>query len=502
LARVENSIGRALREGTGHPRAALGNYLAALDAASRQLESAPDNAIARRDYNFALARVFTLIRDARLEPWSKPLPVGDYTLVPPAVPPGRPEWSPDLYEFLPADQLVVRGTYVTKRIVKDGIGAPLVARRAEARADARAEFVMDRPYYGVTALARFEGNRCFLSFADPLAPEEVKVGSRKFPLAADYTAPLAVMLADTRPKKLELVRLLRPEKFAETAQITRLQPYAPKKTVVICVHGLMDSPATWIPLLNELRGDKEIRAHYQFWFYSYPSGYPYPYSAAIFRRELDAVEKKLQVRKPIVLIGHSMGGIIGRLMVTDSGDSIWLSLFGKKPAQTPLSNHARKLLTESLIFNHRPEVGRVIFIAAPHRGSHLASNWLGRLGSSLVKGPRTLVAMGKEIRHVLTLDVGALKMDRIPNSVDTLAPNNRFVKAINKVPLTCGIPYHTIAGDRGRGDTPNSSDGVVPYWSSHLEGAESELIVPSSHSAHQNPQAIQEVLRILKRHEQ
>jgi hypothetical protein len=81
--------------------------------------------------------------------------------------------------------------------------------------------------------------------------------------------------------------------------------------------------------------------------------------------------------------------------------------------------------------------------------------------------------------------------------VDTLAPTNRFVIAINKIPITPGIPYHTIMGDRGRGDAPNSSDGIVPYWSSHMEGAESELIVPSAHPAHQNPEAIAEVRRIL-----
>jgi hypothetical protein len=60
------------------------------------------------------------------------------------------------------------------------------------------------------------------------------------------------------------------------------------------------------------------------------------------------------------------------------------------------------------------------------------------------------------------------------------------------------VRYNTIIGDRGRGDSPNSSDGVVPYWSSHMNGAQSEHIVPSGHGAHQNPQAIAEVLRILK----
>jgi hypothetical protein len=53
-------------------------------------------------------------------------------------------------------------------------------------------------------------------------------------------------------------------------------------------------------------------------------------------------------------------------------------------------------------------------------------------------------------------------------------------------------------GDRGRGDTPNSSDGIVPYWSSHLPGAQSDLIVHSDHGAQYNPEAIREVARILK----
>ena len=52
-------------------------------------------------------------------------------------------------------------------------------------------------------------------------------------------------------------------------------------------------------------------------------------------------------------------------------------------------------------------------------------------------------------------------------------------------------------GDLGKGDAPNSSDGVVPYWSSHMDGAKSELIVSSGHAAHQNPKAIEEVHRIL-----
>jgi hypothetical protein len=99
---------------------------------------------------------------------------------------------------------------------------------------------------------------------------------------------------------------------------------------------------------------------------------------------------------------------------------------------------------------------------------------------------------------ILTVDPAALQLNRLSNSIDTLAPNGRFVMEINKFPIAPGIPFHSIIGDRGKGDTPNSSDGVVAYWSSHLDGAQSELIVPANHSAPRNPQAIAEVRRILK----
>ncbi len=499
LAKAEQAFAKARQASRGQRLAALGSYLEALDIASRELHRNPGNAAAVRAYNFALHRVFEIVRDAPLDPWTKPLRVpaanGEYVLT--HAPDPRPEWNPSLYEFTPTDELRIRGTYMKERVTKAGLGAALVARRREVRHDARAEFIPDRPYYGVTALAKFEGRRCVISFVDPLATDQVSVEGRRFPLAADFSAPLAVMLADARPKKLELAWLLRPEKYAETARIARLQPYDPNKTVVLCVHGLADTPATWAPLLNAMRADADIRRHYQFWFYNYPSGYPFPYSAAIMREKLDAVERRFTLRKPMVLIGHSMGGCISRLMITDSGDKIWLGTFGKPPGQLPLSTQSREAFTKSLIFRHRSEVGRAIFIATPHRGSDLAGQWFGRLASSLVRAP-TLLLIGQEVRGLVTPDPAGLRLNRIGNSVDTLAPNNRFVKLLKTIPITPGIPYHSIVGDRGKGDTPNSSDGVVPYWSSHMAGAQSELIVPSNHNAHQNPQAIAEVRRILK----
>jgi hypothetical protein len=87
---------------------------------------------------------------------------------------------------------------------------------------------------------------------------------------------------------------------------------------------------------------------------------------------------------------------------------------------------------------------------------------------------------------------------RLPNSVSGLSPKNPSLKIVNSATMT--VPYHSIIGDRGKGDSPNSTDGVVPYWSSHLDGAKSELIVPGPHGSQDLPQTIAELKRILRLH--
>jgi len=307
-----------------------------------------------------------------------------------------------------------------------------------------------------------------------------------------------MLIARERPERLGFARVINPQKYADTTRLTQLQPFDPARTPVIFVHGLQETPASWTPMIDSLRNDPWIREHYQFWVYSYPSGYPYPYSAALFRQDLDGIDRAFPNHKRVVLIGHSMGGMICRLMITDAGEKIWRDFFSTPPAKTPLASDTRKLLEESLVFSHRPDVQRVIFISTPHRGSKLASGGIGRIGAALVRTPRLFTSVYTSTKPLLVSDPAARTLKRMPNSVDTLEPNDRFVQAVDKLPITRGIPYHSIMGDRGRGNTPNSSDGVVPYWSSHLDGAQSELIVDSGHDAETNPEAIKEVGRILK----
>jgi pimeloyl-ACP methyl ester carboxylesterase len=498
-----SELNQAEKLSSSQPLQALGEYLEAADQAAQALKAHPANDDARHAYNYAVARVVDLVEAQSLKPWERPVtvpaPNGPYLLS--GVIGSRPDRNPSNFTIIPADRITIGGTYLTQRVTVEGVGAPTVAVGREEKKDFRETLASRRLYANVTAIVSFHGHKAQLLFYPAFATEKVSLDGKSFPMAADFTAATAVGLTRERPEKLGLIRMLRPEKYADTARLTRLQPYDPNRIPVIFIHGLQDTPASWAPMINALYADPEIRRRYQFWVYSYPSGYPYPYSASLLRKELDGVAKAFPDRKPIVLVGHSMGGLVSRLMITDAGDRIWRDYFGKSPSETNIQGSTRQLLEDSLIFNHRPEIARVIFICAPHRGAPMGANWIGRIGIMLIKMPLAVASVPVHVVHAAMVpDPAAEQMTRIPTSIDTLSPNNRFVKEVNELPTVPDVPFHTIEGDRGRGDAPNSSDGVVPYWSSHLKGARSELIVPSNHSAPRNPQAIAEVDRILHLH--
>jgi pimeloyl-ACP methyl ester carboxylesterase len=482
------------------PLASLGEDLSAARLSLQVLEQRPNDSSAQSIYNFSVGRAVENVERAKIQPWQRKIDIvngaSDYTLTTPK--PIDSEHDPSRYDLFPTDGLKIGGTFFKTRSAVSGIGAPLVAVGHAEDPQFRQQYRLPRVYAPVTAVIRFSGPNAELDFVDPMKSDRIELNKRTFPLAVDLSAATAMLIAHERPERLGFSRVIRPGAYAETARLSRLQQFDPARTPVIFVHGLQETPAGWTTMINSLHEDAWIRKHYQFWVFSYPSGYPYPYSATFLRRDLDGIKRTFPAHKRIVFIGHSMGGMICRLMITDAGDKIWRDLFGTSPQQTPLSGEGRDLLEDSIVFNHRPEVKRVIFISTPHRGSAIASGWIGRIGSSLVRTPRAFTAIYASMRLLEKPDPAAAHLRRMPNSVDTLAPNDRFVRSVNKLPITPGIPYHSIMGDRGRGDTPNSSDGVVPYWSSHLEGAQSELIVHSDHGAQSNPDAIREVERILK----
>ena len=452
-------------------------------------------------YNFLVSRLIDGIGKSDLKPWEQSVEIRGANKVYQL----SAEQSDDLrnlgQELTPTDRLEFSGDYSvdsTPDVI--GVGAPIVMNFPDrAAAEKQSPFVM--PYRNLTATVNVRGNRAVLRLHDPFEVEQLSMNGSTRELSADYVSAVSYGLSEERIDKLGFSRMLNPSRYADTARLTFTQPFDPDRIPVLFVHGLQSTPATWMSMYLELMKDPAIREKYQFWSFSYPSGYPFPYSASLLRKEMDRVNKIHPNHKDIVIIGHSMGTLLSRLMISDAGNKLWLAFFGKVPQETKIVDRkSRRLLEDSLIFDSRSDISRAIFFSGPHRGSDMATNLIGRLGAKLIRVPAFLADTRNAVINVMTVDTAAIQLDRAPNSIDTLAPNNRFVRETSKLTRRPGVPVHSIMGDRGKGDTPNSSDGIVPYWSAHLPNQASEKIVPSGHGSHVHPEGIAEARRILRLH--
>jgi hypothetical protein len=203
----------------------------------------------------------------------------------------------------------------------------------------------------------------------------------------------------------------------------------------------------------------------------------------------------------MVVIGHSQGGLLAKMTAVDSGTRLWDTISRRPIEQLELSDETRTLLGRALFVRPLPFVRRVIFIATPHRGSSLTMSGAARVLARFVRLPGDVLGATADL---LEGNGDALLLDpRGPRfgSVYKMRPGNPFLAALAAAPIAPGIAAHSIIPVTGAGPGRNASDGVVTYESAHLDGVESELVIPfAGHSVQGHPRAIHEVQRILLEH--
>jgi hypothetical protein len=274
----------------------------------------------------------------------------------------------------------------------------------------------------------------------------------------------------------------------------------------VLVHGTASSAARWAELVNDLSADPRIRDRFEFWFFSYETGNPIPYSALRLRQALAQAVASLDpsgqdmALRDMVLIGHSQGGLLIKLAAVDTDSRLWDAISRKPLDELRLQPDTRELLRESFFVEPAPFVGRVIFVATPHRGSYLAEYSLGRFIAGFVRLPGDLLRAGGDI---FTDNPDAARFDPERTHVGSIygmTPGSPLITGLSDIPVAAGISAHSIIAVRDDGPIEDGSDGVVRYQSAHIEGVESELIVRSGHSVQSHPQTVLELRRILLLH--
>ncbi len=397
-----------------------------------------------------------------------------------------------------------------RRVSSEGEGLPvvMVQKTATGRKDPHI------PKHGrrlpATLTADFAtGQRVTLTFHNTRNVDTARVRGANRTLAADLSAPIAEGMSRRHLSKFAFAGLVRPDNHLKDAGIYLPELFDPGKIPLVLIHGLESAPHIWANIMNEVAADPVLRRRYQVWYYLYPSGLTVQAAAAKFRNSLNDVRdcydpaRRSAALQEMVLAGHSMGGLLARMQVIDSGEDIYRAFWTRPLKELPLSAETRDLVARTLYFKHQPFVARVIFLSTPHRGSEIADLSVIKLISRLIVPTKLIAGLFREMssvaRHAVNPELYRFR-DLGSRATEGFSPKHPLLHALERRPIL--VPYHNIIAvfpptSFGR-PVEKSSDGVVPWSSAFLSGAVSTKTVSGYHACAENPESATEIVRILR----
>lgn len=414
---------------------------------------------------------------------------------------------------VPLDLLDERSTMLGVGVPVVGVIPALEAADIEGSVPVRARGTVRT----LTAVMEFpEGKNALPVFKLISRPvqDTVKVGKLTYPLAGDASSSTEVYWGLTGAKQWRFMGLLNPVKMRDVMGLSCMEQYDPKRIPVILTHGLASDPTTFAVLVNRLVRNPDIARNYQFWFFGYPTGVAWTITSDFYRTALKEVRDKVDPDKKnknwdrMVVVGHSMGGLITHYsQCKESWRMLETILTPEAQAKYLGAEHKHdKMKTEQgqrmhdMYFFEPVKAARVVYLATPHRGAPMASYRIVEFFRQLISLPQNIL---QETFNIVTLNEDTFLLDPQSladwyTSVNQLDASSTSIQGLAKMKVR-DVPTHSIIGDRGKGNTPESSDGIVPYWSSHLPWG-SEDIVPSGHGVQEIPETADVMERILLEH--
>jgi pimeloyl-ACP methyl ester carboxylesterase len=285
------------------------------------------------------------------------------------------------------------------------------------------------------------------------------------------------------------------------------RPYERGKVPVVLIHGLWGFSQQWIPIVGDLEADPVLRERYQFWTFSYASGDPIPFSALLLRQSLRRARREFDpggtdaAFDRMVVVGHSLGGILAKMMAQDSRTRLWQTVSNRPVDRIAGPPEDCRLFRQAFCYETVPEVRRLIFITTPHRGTPIVRGLVRNVGMRICDRASRF----REAREALLIQNKADFFlpgfrEEDPTSVGELASGHPLILALGDLGIDPSIPFHSIIADLRDPPAPGAGDGIVPYSSSHLDCAASEVLFHGHHVCLNDPAVIREARRILMEH--
>ncbi|WP_227679288.1 esterase/lipase family protein [Psychrobacter sp. Pi2-1] len=317
---------------------------------------------------------------------------------------------------------------------------------------------------GDSVLDALSSRKLDIHLYNPYQTESVNILNDDYPLAANFSAGYGLWLSENQLDGVGYLNLITRQPDAQLPKLFMLEPYDPDKRVLIMLHGLASSPATWVNLTNDILNDDKLRDNYQVWQIFYPTNLPILENRYQIQQLINSTYQQTdpngqnRASRNSVIISHSMGAIIARMMLSDENlvddldklnDKDILSSNEKQQIRNALkTSFGEDELKKRFELQALPQVDTAVFLSAPFRGTDYADRWFTRALRRIVYLPVGLVKTFTDNLATIATQgdlaqnpLGALYLQ---NGASQLSDKSSFIELTKDITMNERITYHSI----------------------------------------------------------
>jgi pimeloyl-ACP methyl ester carboxylesterase len=423
--------------------------------------------------------------------------------------------SPGFMTDVEPDEIWFARDYVTFRVREPmrthGLGVPLIVYKKPRPRDEVIPEMFYPPHwkFAATAIARPVDpgtGRMTIELVDPLEWDSATVAGAVRPLERDLTTPLIHLLSHSGYRDKSRRGLIFPNRLGDEEGVMLTHPYRPGKIPFVVIHGMGCSPRIMADIVSAVHSDPDLRARYQVMIVYYTTGDTILQDSAVIRRAFAAMRNYYDPAHSdsawdqSVVLGHSLGGPIARVLTSHSDDHYEKAIFTRPWNQIVLSEPMRQAGQEAIFFEPVPEFKRVIHVASTMKGSRLADQFEARALSRVIPRRRQLQEFYEEIIKYNGREAFQPEYrDRPPSSIDNQSPESPFLAAAAVLRQPPDLITHSIQADWFPFLPMHAkTDGLVGFESSYIPEASTQVVLDwQDHFCTHDHRALAEIKRIL-----